>query len=79
MSNHLIFVYGTLRKGEQHHHLLHQAVCLEENCWIQGQLFDTRWGYPALLLEKGALPVKGDLYKVTSDQLKKLDRLEGFQ
>lgn len=79
MKGHLVFVYGTLRKGEKYSYFLQEAECLEENCTIEGQLYDTGWGYPALLLERGKVPVKGELYRVTSDQLKKLDLLEDYK
>jgi gamma-glutamylcyclotransferase (GGCT)/AIG2-like uncharacterized protein YtfP len=54
-----------------------QAECLAENCTIEGQLYDTGWGYPALLVEEGNVHVKGELYRVTSEKLKELDQLEG--
>jgi gamma-glutamylcyclotransferase (GGCT)/AIG2-like uncharacterized protein YtfP len=79
MNDHLVFVYGTLRKGESNAHFLDNAKCVDENCTIEGQLYDTGYGYPALFMEKGAFPVKGELYKVTSEQLKRLDRLEGYE
>jgi gamma-glutamylcyclotransferase (GGCT)/AIG2-like uncharacterized protein YtfP len=79
MIEHYVFVYGTLRKGESNANFLNHAECVEECCTIVGQLYDTGYGYPALFKEKGALPVKGELYKVTSEQLKRLDRLEGYE
>jgi gamma-glutamylcyclotransferase (GGCT)/AIG2-like uncharacterized protein YtfP len=79
MKDHLVFVYGTLRKGEKYSYYLNKAECLEENCTIEGQLYDTGWGYPALLLESGKVHVKGELYRVSSEQLAELDRLEGYK
>lgn len=79
MKGHLVFVYGTLRKGEKYAYYLHQAKCIEPNCSIKGQLYDTGWGYPALLEEMGKIPVKGELYKVTAEQLKELDKLEDYE
>lgn len=79
MKDHLVFVYGTLRKGEKYAYFLNGAECLELNCTIEGQLYDTGSGYPALLEEKGELPVIGELYKITSAQLKELDKLEGYE
>jgi gamma-glutamylcyclotransferase (GGCT)/AIG2-like uncharacterized protein YtfP len=78
LKDHLVFVYGTLRKGEKYAYYLNQAECLANNCTIEGQLYDTGWGYPALLAEKGNVHVKGELYRVTSEQLKELDQLEGY-
>jgi gamma-glutamylcyclotransferase (GGCT)/AIG2-like uncharacterized protein YtfP len=79
MNNHLVFVYGTLRKGEKYSYYLNEAECLEENCTIEGQLYDTGWGYPALLVEDSKIPVKGELYRVTFEQLKELDKLEDYE
>jgi gamma-glutamylcyclotransferase (GGCT)/AIG2-like uncharacterized protein YtfP len=79
MKDHLVFVYGTLRKGEKYAYYLHHADCIEPNCSVKGQLYDTGWGYPALLEEMGKIPVKGELYKVTSEQLKELDKLEDYK
>jgi gamma-glutamylcyclotransferase (GGCT)/AIG2-like uncharacterized protein YtfP len=79
MEMHLVFVYGSLRKGHSNAHYLLEAECVEENCSIEGQLFDTGDGYPALFQETGACPVKGELYKVSSEQLKRLDWLEGYK
>ncbi|OOE12761.1 gamma-glutamylcyclotransferase family protein [Fictibacillus arsenicus] len=79
MNSHLVFVYGTLRKGEKYSYYLNEAECLGENCTIEGQLYDTGWGYPALVCESSKIPVRGELYRVTSEQLKELDKLEGYE
>lgn len=79
MNNHLVFVYGTLRKGEKYSYYLKEAECLNENCTIEGQLYDTGWGYPALVCESSNILVKGELYRVTSEQLKELDKLEDYE
>jgi gamma-glutamylcyclotransferase (GGCT)/AIG2-like uncharacterized protein YtfP len=78
MNKHLVFVYGTLRKGESNDHYLNQANCIEKNCFIEGTLFDTNWGYPALLQTRGKVPVAGELYEVTEEELKELDLLEDY-
>ncbi|MCM3719052.1 gamma-glutamylcyclotransferase family protein [Fictibacillus phosphorivorans] len=79
MKSHLVFVYGTLRKGEKYAYYLNKAECLGENCTIEGTLYDTGGGYPALLCENSKIPVKGELYKITADQLKELDKLEEYE
>jgi gamma-glutamylcyclotransferase (GGCT)/AIG2-like uncharacterized protein YtfP len=79
MNKHLVFVYGTLRKGEKYSYYLNEAECFDENCTIKGQLYDTGWGYPALVCESSNIPVKGELYIVTSEQLKGLDKLEDYE
>lgn len=78
MAKHLVFVYGTLRKGGSNDHYLQKAVCVEEKCFTEGQLYDTGWGYPALVIESGKW-VTGELYEVTPHELKGLDQLEDFE
>lgn len=78
MNKHLVFVYGTLRKGESNSHYLNEAECVEENCLIEGTLYDTKCGYPALLQTKGKISVVGELYEVTDKELKQLDELEDY-
>ncbi|OZM57382.1 hypothetical protein CIB95_07935 [Lottiidibacillus patelloidae] len=72
-----VFVYGTLKNGERNHYLLEGATCLEVNCWTNGRLFDTGNGYPCICID-GMRKVYGELYKVTKEQLKQLDILEGY-
>jgi gamma-glutamylcyclotransferase (GGCT)/AIG2-like uncharacterized protein YtfP len=79
MNHHLVFVYGTLKKGEKYSYYLNKAECLDENCTIEGQLYDTGWGYPALVCESSEIPVKGELYRVTAEQLIELDKLEDYE
>ncbi len=43
-----VFVSGTLLKGEVNHWLLEKAICIEEQSWSNGLLFDTGDGYPAM-------------------------------
>ncbi|WP_221568076.1 gamma-glutamylcyclotransferase [Alkalihalobacillus sp. TS-13] len=75
---HLVFVYGTLRKNECNAHVLGNAKCMSEYAWVQGTLFDTGFGYPALtLVDSGR--VFGEIYDVDADGLKKLDYLEGYK
>lgn len=72
-----VFVYGTLRKGEANAGLLKNAVCLAEQAWTEGVLYDTGFGYPAMK-QAATERVYGELYKVTEDELKRLDQLEGY-
>ncbi|RSK27625.1 gamma-glutamylcyclotransferase [Bacillus sp. HMF5848] len=72
-----VFVYGTLRKGEGNARLLDGATCLAEQCWTDGALFDTGYGYPAM--KQSQLDrVYGELYAVSDADLKRLDHLEGY-
>ncbi|MDQ0221241.1 gamma-glutamylcyclotransferase [Peribacillus cavernae] len=70
----LIFVYGTLRKQQNNHHLLTNTTCLAEQSWTNGQLFETNYGLPFLEASLEGR-VYGELYLVNQAQLEKLDRL----
>jgi len=73
----LIFVYGTLRKHERNHRLLEGSVPVALQCWTEGMLYDSGFGYPAMVQEKSGR-VYGELYEVTAETLKGLDALEGY-
>ncbi len=74
---HLLFVYGTLKKKFPNHHYLSDAV-------YKGQ---ARTEKRYALFESGALPfackmpeiapVQGELYKIDDNTLKRIDKLEG--
>ena len=73
-----VFVYGTLRKGEVNNSLLKNAACMAEQCWTNGLLYDTGYGYPAMT-QSPSSRIYGELYSVTEEELEKLDQLEGYQ
>ncbi|WP_108672366.1 gamma-glutamylcyclotransferase family protein [Peribacillus acanthi] len=73
----IVFVYGTLRKGERNHRLLESSTCIAKECWTTGQLFDTGNGYPAMI-HSSSDKTYGELYSVTEKELKQLDHLEGY-
>ncbi|WP_077618171.1 gamma-glutamylcyclotransferase [Bacillus sinesaloumensis] len=73
-----VFVYGTLRQHETNHYLIKDARCLSRQCWTNGILYDTGFGYPAMI-QNSAKRVYGELYEVTSQQLHRLDQLEGYR
>lgn len=73
-----VFVYGTLRKGEGNHRLLAEATCLAEQCWTEGQLYDTGFGYPAMKISSSTY-VYGELYSITESELNRLEQLEGYR
>ena len=77
--NHL-FIYGTLREGEE------RSVKLSEfssktykDCKIRGSLIDLRGGFPGLINGDGS--VVGEIHHTPKIQnaLKKLDMIEGFK
>lgn len=77
MNKKLVFVYGTLRKGEYNHSLLERADLVSLECWTHGKLYDTGKGYPCMTLEH-QYQVLGELYAVTDQELYRLDQLEGY-
>lgn len=74
MSQHLVFVYGTLRQGEVHHHLLESSELVGN--FVTEPKFALRdlGEYPGLV--EGASAIVGEVYRVDDDTLAKLDILE---
>ncbi|WP_194841303.1 gamma-glutamylcyclotransferase [Salinibacillus xinjiangensis] len=72
-----VFVYGTLLNNERNHQLLHNARCIALQSWTYGELYDTGYGYPALVVN-GDDRVYGEIYEVNGVVLKQLDQLEGY-
>lgn len=76
MNMHLLFVYGTLRKGGENEitRLYPAAVCVG-NANITGRLFDMG-GYPAIVLDEKAHAVVGEVYSIDNQTLARLDEFE---
>ena len=75
MMSDLLFVYGALRKGASNNWRMEGACCLG-SAEVLGILVKIDW-YPGLVL-KGDTRVKGEVYEVGADLLKKLDKFEGI-
>ena len=72
----LLFVYGSLLRGERHHALMRGARFQGEVATAPGlRLIDTGT-YPALV-KGGSRPVQGELYLVPPRLLAELDEFEG--
>jgi gamma-glutamylaminecyclotransferase len=73
----LVFVYGTLRKGFRNEHYLKEHECLCDNSEslskAQLLLFFDR---PYIDFNNPQYPIKGEIYKINSQTLEKLDELE---
>jgi gamma-glutamylcyclotransferase (GGCT)/AIG2-like uncharacterized protein YtfP len=76
MNKHLVFVYGTLRRGGA------GAMSLRfpdskfiANAKVSGSLYDLG-AYPGLLLNESNSLVTGEVYEVDEETLKKLDDFE---
>ena len=70
-----VFVYGTLRKGQERDiHRLQPAPVFVGNCQIYGTLYDLG-SYPGVRL--GGLEwVQGEVYQITPELERKLDEIE---
>lgn len=77
MTNKL-FVYGTLRMHERNHHLLNGSRCLAKQSWTFGKLYDTGYGFPAIVQDPNEC-VYGELYEVSDDVMGHIDVLEGYR
>lgn len=70
-----VFVYGTWRRGEKHHHLMKGAKLMALQAWTDGKLLDPGRGEPELLVP-GEQRVYGELYRVDRETLARLDELQ---
>ena len=73
-----VFVYGTLRRGEQYHDLLKKSRLCSSLAGMSGCMADTGLGYPVLLDSRAEQQVSGELYEVSGHVLEDLDQLEEY-
>ncbi len=71
-----LFVYGTLLKGEESHHLLEDSPLIATG-YVKGTLYDLHVGFPALSITEIQGRIYGEVYEVTEDLLAELDHYEG--
>jgi gamma-glutamylcyclotransferase (GGCT)/AIG2-like uncharacterized protein YtfP len=76
MNKTLIFVYGTLLRGEPNDRLLRHVKCSGRTRTEARYTLVSLGGFPGLL-EGGEEIVEGELYSVDAATLERLDRLEG--
>lgn len=76
MSKHLVFVYGTLRRGGvRSMPELFPGSEFVGRASVRGQLYD--FGeYPGLRLDESGAAVAGEVYEVSGEILRKLDDIE---
>ena len=73
----LVFVYGTLKRGERSHGLLGDAP-FEGTAVLPGLELYNLGPFPmAIGNPQAQRPINGELYRVTAQQLEALDRFEG--
>src|ERR1044072_446999 len=76
MGEHLVFVYGTLRRGGVRAMTeLFPDSKFVGGASVRGSLYDFG-AYPGLLLGEAGSPVEGEVYEVCEEVLKKLDDIE---
>ena len=77
MSTELVFVYGTLRKGQRANHYLETSQFLDEGRLDGYNIYDLG-SYPGVKKYEGfPSRVKGEVYEVSSKWIPILDRYEG--
>ncbi len=74
-SSSLLFVYGSLKRGQANHHQLHAADYLAEARTIARFALRVVDGYPALV--PGSRKIVGELYRIAAGALPALDEFEG--
>ena len=73
----LVFVYGTLKRGERSHGLLGDAA-FEGTALLSGLELYNLGPFPmAICNPQASRPISGELYSITAQQLQALDRFEG--
>ncbi len=76
-SQQIIFVYGTLMRGESRHHVLTQQEFIGEASTKHRYRLYHLGTYPGLVdATSGGFAIQGELYAVTSICLEELDEIE---
>jgi gamma-glutamylaminecyclotransferase len=75
MKKHLVFVYGSLKKGLSNHRLLERAEFIGHGHTLTGY---TMWGgwFPEIAPCRAGYQVEGEAYLIDDIELQNLDRLE---
>ena len=76
-SNHLVFVYGTLRSTHCNHHLLKDAYCHGVGVSEDRYAIYLKNGYPYITSSEDRYQITGELYSVDDATLLLLDKFEG--
>jgi gamma-glutamylcyclotransferase (GGCT)/AIG2-like uncharacterized protein YtfP len=76
MNKHLVFVYGTLRRGSaQSMSVRFPNSKFIAEAKVNGSLYDLG-AYPGLLVNESKSPVTGEVYEVDDETLNRLDDFE---
>ena len=74
----LLFVYGSLLKGEINDWMMVHYKCVAENVWIYGQIYDAGEGYPFLKIHINQR-VYSELYVIPVTDLPKMDKFGNYE
>jgi gamma-glutamylcyclotransferase (GGCT)/AIG2-like uncharacterized protein YtfP len=69
-----VFVYGTLRQGEENHHFLEGCELVAQYCTGPDFVLFDLGHYPGMV--QGQQEICGEIYRINADTLSKLDHLE---
>ena len=73
-----IFDYGTLKKGVFNHKRFFRSTSNVESATVNGKLYDTGWGFPAMQLSDNPDDiVQGKIIIIPKADLPAIDRREG--
>lgn len=75
-SSHLVFVYGTLKRGGGLHRALRESEFVGSAVTLGFAMYDLG-AFPGIVPHRLGSSVHGELYKVTDETLGDLDRIEG--
>ncbi len=73
----LLFVYGTLKRGQRNHHLLAGQRFVRSVATAPGFCLYDLGPYPALVPDADGGPVRGELFAVSGSATAELDDFEG--
>ena len=73
---HLVFVYGTLRRGGSNHFRMAGAEYIASGS-IMGRMYRIDW-YPGLVLDPSGYEIQGEVYQTDAELLAALDLFEGI-
>jgi gamma-glutamylcyclotransferase (GGCT)/AIG2-like uncharacterized protein YtfP len=76
-QQHLIFVYGTLKRDNRNHRILKDSMFVGDATTVPKFTMYSNGVFPALL-STPQFHIKGEVYSVSTDMLNRLDCFEGY-
>ena len=78
MNENFVFVYGTLKKNQRANYMLNDSEYIGEG-YIENYVMYNLGAFPGIKFERGdENKVYGEIYKVDSETLERLDSYEGY-